>query len=273
VRVRASARFASALRLAAGFVLWLGASACLELSPFETDLDEHESALTEKQLTRLGSSQPVGSYAFALISDSHEHFATLRSLVDVFNARDDLAFVAHLGDMTNMGLRREFRGALDQLEALRVPFLTLVGNHDVLTYGRDIYRSMFGPFDYAFTHGGIRFVCFNANTLEFPGEMVPNLAWLRHESAPDRDPDVAGVIVLSHQPLEQSKYLQILGENAVLATFGAHVHRFHIKRKEGVLSVTSGAANAGEWVLVRVAGTELRVSQCSGSVCTPRSAP
>jgi hypothetical protein len=60
----------------AWLALWIGLSAgCIELSPFETDLDRHESGVTEAQLARLASlPRPVGAFSFALVSDSHEQF-------------------------------------------------------------------------------------------------------------------------------------------------------------------------------------------------------
>lgn len=97
-----------------------------------------------------------------MLGDSHQALEELSEVVDAVNAHD-LAFVLHLGDMTDAGLRQEYRWTLDELKRLRRPFLTAIGNHDALSNGKDVYRRSFGAYDYRFTYGDVRFVVPNTN--------------------------------------------------------------------------------------------------------------
>ena len=153
---------------------------------------------------------------------------------------------------------------------MKVPFVTLLGNHDTLSNGKDVYRAMFGDFDYTFDYGGIRFVCVNANQREFPGESVPDLDWLARASAPGQD--VAGVIALSHQTLKRPHHLEVLAGNGVLAAISGHTHRFDLALTQGVLLAVTATAMDGAWLLIQVDGTQIAVSQCTDSSCTPLEA-
>jgi hypothetical protein len=61
---------------------------------------------------------------FAVVADSHQQVDELAKIVDAISGRPGIDFVAHLGDMTDVGLREEYQATLEVLKRLRVPFVT-----------------------------------------------------------------------------------------------------------------------------------------------------
>lgn len=246
---------------------WL--SACIELSPFETDLEAHERDLTRQNIAKLEARpEPREPLRFAVISDSHQAWDELSDVVTHLNQREDLAFVVHLGDMTTFGLRHEFRQTLAQLRKLSVPFLTVIGNHDAISNGKIVYRAMFGPYDYSFEYGQLRFVALNTNPLEF-GAGTPDLAWL---SAAIETDDRRPVVVLTHQPPKNGGYeLDFLERHGVSALISAHDHAASLSDERGLLRVTVDDAWSRHWTEVTLEDGALTVAQCSPRGCEPQA--
>ncbi|MGO4454580.1 LamG-like jellyroll fold domain-containing protein [Arthrobacter sp. RAF14] len=68
------------------------------------------------------------------------HPEPLEATVAWLSRLDDLAFVAHLGDVTQNGRQREFAaaaGPFNTLKSRRIPFSVLAGNHDVDSHTDD----------------------------------------------------------------------------------------------------------------------------------------
>lgn len=164
-----------------GGLLLLG-SCEVEYHPYDTRIDG-ETGIHAKQITRIEQAC-AGRTAlrFAVISDTQRWYDETNAVVDALNRRDDIDFVIHTGDIADFGLRTEFERQRDILNRLKVPYLVLIGNHDCLATGEDIYREMFGEFDFSFSAGDTRFVCLNTNSLEFDHSVsVPNLMFIENE--------------------------------------------------------------------------------------------
>lgn len=217
------------------------APACLELeySPHAIVLDPSERGLHATALARLAAADPGpgAPFRFAVIGDTHLAFEDSEDAVEHLNARDDLAFVVHLGDLTHVGLVLEFRRMNAVLARLRVPYLVVVGNHDLLGTGGETYARMFGPRNLAFTHGGVRFLMFDSNSRQagFRGD-VPDVSWLAAQAAGDRAP----LVLLSHVPPGTSdfdpgllaRYDALLAAGGV-ASFHAHEHGPRFEERRG----------------------------------------
>lgn len=249
---------------------WLGVvvcvlNACVEFSPFETDLNDDERHQTERNLQLLANREPVaGSFHFAAISDSHQDYEELHALVDVLNARDDLAFVIHLGDMTQAGLRQEYRWFLEGMQRLEIPYFTAVGNHDLLSNGAYVYREMFGAYDYTFDFGGVRFVAFNGNYVEID-KPTNDIDWLTEATAPS--PEITGVIPFAHQRPPTPHYEAMLNDNGVSAEITGHYHVFADELFGDVPAYQAGTAGLQQWLLVSVEDNEVRVQFCTAGTC------
>jgi predicted phosphodiesterase len=236
---------------------------CVEFSPFETDLAASERDQTKKNLASLAAQTPSAEFGFAVVSDSHQYADQLSEIVERVNARTDIAFLAHLGDMTDVGLREEYRATLTALQKLRIPFVTVIGNHDGISNGKKLYREMFGPYDYTFTYGAVGFICFNSNPLEFP--RTPDLAWLA-AAASGLPAGIERVVALTHQPLEGVD--SVLKENGVSLLLNGHHHRWSLSREGEFLSVGMDDVISGRWQVVHLlAGGAVELEACSSAGC------
>ena len=81
---------------------------------------------------------------FAVISDTQRWYDETEDEVAHINLRNDLDFVMHCGDLTDFGVTKEFEWQQRILNKLRVPYVVILGNHDCIGSGKDVYRVMFG---------------------------------------------------------------------------------------------------------------------------------
>ena len=153
---------------------WLCLLVCLlagceviEYHPYDTRI-EGETGLTEKNI-RLIEEKMRGKreFRFAMISDTQRRYDETEEVVELINRRGDIDFVLHGGDVADFGETKEFLWARDYLNKLQVPYVCLLGNHDCLGTGFDVYQKVFGADNFAFTAGNVRFICLNTNALEY----------------------------------------------------------------------------------------------------------
>ena len=86
-----------------------------------------------------------------------------------------------------------------QLKLLKVPFITVIGNHDCLANGTTLYQEIYGPLNYSFTWQGIRFVVHNTNGREFNfNKQIPDLTWMEEQLTDSQN--YKGCIFVSHVP-------------------------------------------------------------------------
>jgi len=209
----------------------------IEYSPWQAN--PPAEGLTSKHLEWLMESD-TGTFApfkIAVAGDSQMVVGGLREVVDVLNNRDDIAFLVIVGDLTDLGLRREFIWINDTIKKCNCPVLTVVGNHDGLNNGPEIYTELFGPFNYSFTYRGIHFIMWNNNYYEW-GE--PDFNWLREEvESHDRNvivahqPPYAGTLLPEHE----AEWKTIRENPRVIATIHGHVHHFDFYLEDGRLPI------------------------------------
>jgi predicted phosphodiesterase len=155
-------------------------TACTErLTPWAITVPGEYQNLTERNLAKVQDlPEPTFPIKLALMGDPQGTPYDLEKVVERINDREDVSLVLVLGDLTDYGLQHEYIWAAERLEKLRVPYLTVVGNHDAIAHGKRIYQDMFGPFDYTFSYAGFRFVMFNNNQFEF-GDT--DFSWLQQQ--------------------------------------------------------------------------------------------
>ena len=175
-------------------VLLLGGCDMIEYHPYDLDIDG-ETDVNRRNIERIETATyGKKEIRFAVISDT-------------LNQRDDLDFVLHTGDMSDFGLKLEFEKQRDILSGLKVPFVCLLGNHDCLATGLDVFRKIFGTEDFAFTAGNVRFLCLNTNALEFDySSAVPNIQFIRDEG--DHVPE--GVVLSPNSSTTTSPSISII---------------------------------------------------------------
>lgn len=123
---------------------------------------------------------------FAILSDTQRWYDETEDCVKNINKRNDLDFVIHGGDLSDFGLTREFEWQRNILNKLKVPYVALLGNHDCLANGEQVFTTIFGKANFSFIAGDVKFVCLNTNALEFDySRPVPDLDFIEHERTAD----------------------------------------------------------------------------------------
>lgn len=159
-----------------------------------------EKNLTEKNIALITESmRGRTSIRFAVISDTQKCYDETADAVEAINARADIDFLLHGGDLTDYGATKEFLWQRDILNGLAMPYVAVIGNHDCLATGVEAYRAVFGELNFAFTAGNTRFLCLNTNALEFDSpEPVPDFGFIRREVANARGAGIEKTVVLMH---------------------------------------------------------------------------
>lgn len=178
-RDRPGSAASSARRCAAlSSLVALTLASCLEYSPNALPTDDSERDLNRKAIARLQTQPPGAADAirFAVVGDVHYSYDQLGDAVDRLNAIDGIEFVVQIGDFTDVGTVQEYRLAKGRFDALRVPYLVVLGNHDMLGRGDEIFDRMFGMRDGTFDYRGARFLMVDTNSREYGfGGEVPRL--------------------------------------------------------------------------------------------------
>lgn len=189
------------LTAAAAAVILTGCD-LIDYHPYDTrvhgahDINRRNAARIEEQCAGRDSVR------FAVISDTQRWYDETNDCVRAINARGDVDFVIHCGDLSDFGVTREFELQRDILEKLHMPYVVLLGNHDCLGTGADVYRYLFGSPNFSFNAGNLHVLCLNTNAFEYDYSIaVPDFAFIRA----DRDSLPASVtrtVVAMHaQPL------------------------------------------------------------------------
>lgn len=154
----------------------------------------------------------AGSFRFAHLTDLHlspkNHAPTedlLRSVAQI-NATDSIDFVLVTGDLTEEGDRGCLEKAKSCLDLLKVPYYTVLGNHETKwsDSGCTAFGEIFGGETFEFEHKGFLFLGFNSGPLMRMayGHVVPqDITWMkeRMEKAGKDKP----VILVTHYPMRE----------------------------------------------------------------------
>ncbi|WP_246853764.1 metallophosphoesterase family protein [Rufibacter aurantiacus] len=184
------------------FLLFLvSCSDLFEYHPNQIRLKPEEKNLTAFYLRQLAGQSPGDTLRILVMGDTQRFYDETVDFVHKANSFPDIDFVIHLGDISDFGMSREFRWVHDIMKDLRWPYLTVIGNHDLLGNARKVYAEMYGDLNYAFTYGHTKFVFLDTNGREygFNGN-IPNLEWLENELRPAAGENWNQAIVVSHIP-------------------------------------------------------------------------
>jgi len=177
-------------------------SACdgiFQYNPNQVILKENETNLNEKNIARIKARPLTDTVKFILMGDTQRWYDEADAFVKSANQQQDIAFVLHAGDISDFGLSQEFRWVHAIMSHLSVPYLTVIGNHDLLANGPAVYRKMYGPMDYSFEYGDNKFIFIDTNSREYAfNGAVPDLEWLNAELTDN--PGNKNAIVVAHIP-------------------------------------------------------------------------
>lgn len=179
-------------------LLCVGSCDLIDIHPYDAHIDG-EKQINQRSVQRIERScEGRDALTFAVISDTQRWYDETAAAVKHINARGDVDFVIHLGDLTDFGITKEFDWMRRELERFAVPYVCLLGNHDCLGTGASVFHQLYGKPDFSFTAGDTHFVCLNTNAFEYDYSVsIPDFAYLRAdlESLP---PGVRRTVVAMH---------------------------------------------------------------------------
>ncbi|WP_299759372.1 metallophosphoesterase [uncultured Pontibacter sp.] len=255
--------------LAAGILsLALLNQACeeFEYSPYEIRLDEDEKNINGRNIARINALNiaPDDTLRFVLTADTQGFYEENEKLVAHISQRNDIDFVLIGGDLTDFGLTKEFKLVHEDFKTLNVPYVAVVGNHDAINNGKEVFTAMYGDYDISFGVGNSRFILLNTNYLEFD-KQVPNLDWLEAELKASEGYD--NIFVISHIPPTNNefgeenavRYGQLMNQYNVTYSLHGHNHNFkyHFPFGEQVPVLETAATEKLEYIVFTVAGDEV----------------
>ena len=153
-----------------------------EYHPYDTHISGSQG-LTARNIEQI-QSQCAGkdTLRVAQISDTQRWYDETQALVDAINARGDVDFVIHCGDQSDFGLTKEFEWQRDIMAGFKMPWVCIIGNHDCLGTGEDVYHAMYGSDDFAFNASFLHVVCLNTVAFEYDHSAnVPDFSFIRSD--------------------------------------------------------------------------------------------
>ncbi len=234
-----------------------------EYNIYEKEREElNERVSTAYNLKRVLDIPKKDTLNIIFTADLQRFHDDVEDLVETINSMPEVDLVYFAGDITDFGVAYEFHIIARQLSKLRAPFLTVIGNHDCLGNGKDVYQNMFGPLDYAFTWNGIRFIAHNTNSKEFRfNGKVPDLDWMQNQLADTSSYEHS--LFISHvpptsvdlDPALASDYVKILrdAKNTILSVNG-HDHQYALKQtyNDGTWYLTCGSPSFRKFSYVTI---------------------
>jgi Icc protein len=252
------------------FLLMWHVTACdhFEFSPNQVSDQASPSNLNFENAAKLRQHAGDDTVTIVFSGDSQRWYDEQERFVKKVNSMPDVDLVLLAGDISDFGLLQEFKWVHKRLSALHAPFFGVVGNHDLVGNGRAVFAEMFGPLNYSFVYGGIKFVAHNTNALEAPGQDVPDINWLAAELQNREKAD--HIITVSHvppfSPLEFGEtsvqpYTKLLRDtpDLLLSLHGhVHEHRDFYPFDDGVHYITSFSYQQSAFVLLKIVGRKVQ---------------
>ncbi len=206
-----------------------------QYNPNEVLLHDDEKNLNQQNIDKIQAIPYTDTLSIIVIADPHHDYENLEDFVSMANNLSGISFIAIAGDFTTFGLQTEYREIYQILKDLNIPYVAVVGNHDLLGNGEKVYKEMFGNMDFEFTCNNHKFICINSNSREYEfNEKIPDLNWMENEL---NDPNTYdGIFILSHiapfhsdfDPALEDRYATALsGSGRVKLSMHGHAHDFY----------------------------------------------
>ena len=198
----------------------------------------------------------------AVIGDSQRFYTSTNKIVKKINTIPDIDFVVHTGDLSDFGTEEEFVLMHEQLSLLKYPYVAVIGNHDLIGGGGDIYSNFYGEYNFSFTFNGNKFIYINTNASEFDySNNVPDINWLDKQLSDTLNYDNA--IIVCHVPHWSidfnakltENYLNTLKKyNKVLLSINGHDHNFSYQpfKIENISILNSYSTHKEKFVLAKI---------------------
>lgn len=209
-----------------------------------------------RQVERLQAADG-GPLTFAVLGDSRSNPEVFERVLKDLAGDPSLAFAIEVGDLVERGTLEQFDAFFKQIQPYaRMPFLTVVGNHD-LGKNQDLtlYREIFGPDYYAFPVKGNYFIMVNDVEGSEVGE--PQWRWLEDELKKSQSYKTR--LVFLHTPLFDPRggdkhhclpeaagrrLAALFRQYHVTHIFAGHIHSYFSGNWDGVPYIITAGAGA-----------------------------
>jgi predicted phosphodiesterase len=236
-----------------------------EDSPWDDNVKE--SHLTQRHLDLLDHSS-TSPLRLKITGDTQAETGFLRPILNIDNNVD---FTVLLGDITDLGFKKEWIWIENILSEGKQPVLTVVGNHDGLSKGQKIYNKLFGEFNYSFIYKNYKFVMWNNNFLEWN---AIDIEWLRNEVETSNHK----VVVMSHQPPGSDtlpveidrEWKEIRKHPRYILSLHGHNHKFafyYESETKKPIYVVSRVTDE-QYGILTLNNSSFSIENCKGYVCS-----
>lgn len=236
-------------------------------SPYSELLISGARDMNSKTLPDLNTIENDGKVRIAVIADSHQNYRDLKQAINDLNDFPEIDFVVHLGDFTNSAYNFEYDLFLDLWGKLHRPKFCVLGNHDSIGAGVNLYFKAFGPSNTYFESANYRFISFMTNNWEDQDDFDPQ--WLL-----DRVQETTkAVVILSHVPLmDTERYSgndraildQVLVQPNLILSLNGHNHVYSGNKVGNVVLVQGARVEGNNWLYVDITNTTISVQNHKG---------
>ncbi len=210
-----------------------------------------------KQLQKIDQSKNV--FSFAVFADNKNSVKTFKKLINKVN-NDNVLFAIDVGDLVYDGNKNKFKFFLDQVKSFKVPFLTVIGNHELKENGLANYYRIFGRPYYSFNIGNNFFIVLDdaneknidawqmvwlKDQLEKSQNFKNRFVFMHVPLYDPRSPKEKHVFNISLKNSSQAKLLNDLFDKyKVTMLFCSHLHGYYQGRWQKTPYIITGGAGA-----------------------------
>lgn len=194
-----------------------------EYSPYQEKVIGQPTNLNGSNIEKIlaTESQADDTISILFTGDSQRSYNSLDALITKANTLNKLDFLILAGDISDFGLVQEFKWVTGKLKNLNVPYLCVIGNHDLTSNGSQVYENTFGPKNFSFVYKGYKFLFHDTNGREYNfNGSTPNLDWIRSELGDEHANYYIGVSHVPPYDVDFDKALETPYKNLVASQPG-----------------------------------------------------
>lgn len=171
------------------FLLLIFLNSCdlIDYHPYDGKLDsDTETDINRKNIAKIEElCKDKDTVRFAMISDTQRSYDETEDFMKHFNSEvNHVDFILHGGDMADFGMKKEYEWTHRILSKLKVPYVALIGNHDIIGNGDHVFRKMYGDENFSFIVGDTKIICLNTNAIEYDySHPVPDFTFIKDQIA------------------------------------------------------------------------------------------
>jgi len=182
------------------FLLILSSCDKFNYSPHAVDVDQKYSNINSNNIQRLLDNPSEGdTIRLIVLGDTQRFYYPTEKLIKKINKlpKGSIDFVVHTGDLVDFGLQKEYNWIHELLKTMNYPYMAVIGNHDMVGNGKEVYRRMYGDLNFSFKFKQTKFIYIHTNSREEDfSDMVPDVGWLDAELSDTAN--YTNAIVVSH---------------------------------------------------------------------------